>query len=389
MNVMKLVFITTLTAIPFLFCTGCDVSLNIRPAEETGRTKNEVNDTVDEETGRAKNEGNDTIDKEADSFFIGQKADPSVVYNEDDGYYYFTSSWPAYNDAEHGYDRICLRKSRTLKGLMDAQDNVIWTAHAQGAQSHHVWAPEMHKIGGRWYIYYAANSDNDIWSIRPWVLECTDPAHLTDPGSWVEKGRFVNREGTYDGAFDVFSLDMTTFENKGKSYVIWAYKPDVSKLLLAEIDPSEPWKLISDPVTISTPQYRWEMINEIVNEGPAVLKHDGKIYVTYSASATGPEYCIGLLCADENADLTDASVWKKSSKPLLQTTDLTDCYGPGHNCFTVDENGKTVMIYHSRDRKCFENKCQWADANPLYDPCRNANMAYVQFAKDGTMTFIP
>ena len=35
--------------------------------------------------------------------FIVQRADPYVVYNEDDGFYYFTSSWPAYRDAGHGY----------------------------------------------------------------------------------------------------------------------------------------------------------------------------------------------------------------------------------------------------------------------------------------------
>ena len=98
----------------------------------------------------------------------------------------------------------------------------------------------MHKIGGRWYIYYAASSDDEIWSIRPWVFECTDASRLTDPDVWVERGRFLNKDGSYKGAFDVFSLDMTTFENNGKQYVIWAYKPDASKLLMAEINPDSP-----------------------------------------------------------------------------------------------------------------------------------------------------
>ena len=185
----------------------------------------------------------------------------------------------------------------------------------------------------------------------------------------------------------MFSLDMTTFENNGKQYVIWAYKPDASKLLMAEINPDEPWKLTSDPVILSTPEYRWEMINETVNEGPAVLKHGRKIYVTYSASATGIEYCIGLLCADESSDIMDASSWSKASEPILKTADFPEQYGPGHNCFTVDEKGNIVIVYHARDRKCFENKCEWADADPLYDPCRNANLAYVQFAGDGKLLF--
>ncbi len=322
------------------------------------------------------------------SFFdnpvIAQRADPYVVFNEDDGYYYFTSSWPAYGDAEHGYDRIALRKSRTLKGLSEAEDHVIWHAHDSGAQSRHIWAPEMHKIGDRWVIYYAANSDDGIWSIRPWVLQCTDEKNLTDPASWEEKGRFVNKDGGYDGAFDAFSLDMTTFAHKGEQYVIWAYKPDVSKLLMAKADPERPWRLISDPVVLSSPEYPWERVHEKVNEGPAVLKHGGRIYVAYSASATGPEYCVGLLSADEGAELMDESSWSKSPTPVLQSSDFTDQYGPGHNSFTTDRDGDTVIVYHSRDQKCYDDQCEWADADPLYDPCRNANFAYVRYAKDGT-----
>ncbi|MCR4908869.1 MAG: family 43 glycosylhydrolase [Lachnospiraceae bacterium] len=344
------------------FCTGCATA----------------SDTVGE-VSNAEGE-----DESFDNPLIAQRADPYVIYNEDDGYYYFTSSWPAYRDAEHGYDRIAIRRSASLKGLAEAEDKIIWKAHSSGAQSHHIWAPEIHKIGEKWYIYYAANSDNDIWSIRPWVLECTDPSKLTDPEAWVERGRFVNKAGNYNGAFNAFSLDMTTFENKGKQYVIWAYKTDASRLLMAATDPSEPWKLISDPIILSSPEYDWEKVNEIVNEGPAVLKHEGKIYVTYSASATGPEYCIGMLSADEDSDLMDAASWSKSETPVLQSSDFTDQYGPGHNCFTVDETGNTVIVYHSRDQKCFDNECEWADADPLYDPCRNANLAYVHYADDGT-----
>ena len=358
MAIRKIPTIIALSLLSLLCCSGCKAEVTLTPQEHT------------------------------DDPFIAQRADPYVIYNNDDGYYYFTSSWPAFRDAEHGYDRISLRKSKTLKGLADAEENIIWTAHPSGAQSHHVWAPELHKIGDKWYIYYAANSDNDIWSIRPWVLECTDASRLTDPDAWIEKGRFENKEGEYTGAFDVFSLDMTTFENNGKQYVIWAYKPNVSKLLMAEIDPNEPWKLTSDPIILSTPEYRWEMINEVVNEGPAVLKHDGKLYVTYSASATGPEYCVGLLCADENSDIMNVASWSKSAEPILKTADFPGQYGPGHNSFTEDDNGDIVIVYHSRDQKCFDNKCEWADADPLYDPCRNANIAYVQFADDGSLVFL-
>ena len=65
-----------------------------------------------------------------------------------------------------------------------------------------------------------------------------------------------------------------------------------------------------------------------------MLKHNGRIYVTYSASATGPEYCMGLLSADEDADIMDAASWQKSESPVLSSEDFSDQYGPGHNSFT-------------------------------------------------------
>ena len=37
-----------------------------------------------------------------------------------------------------------------------------------------------------------------------------------------------------------------------------------------------------------------------MNEGPAYLEHNGKIFLTYSASETGECYCMGMLSIDEN-----------------------------------------------------------------------------------------
>ena len=42
-----------------------------------------------------------------------------------------------------------------------------------------------------------------------------------------------------------------------------------------------------------------------VNEGAAVLKRNGRIFITYSGSATDSNYAMGLLTADETATLLD------------------------------------------------------------------------------------
>ena len=122
---------------------------------------------------------------------------------------------------------------------------------------------------------------------------------------------------------------------------------------------------------LTEPEYDWEKIRYCVNEGPAVLKHDDKLYVCFSASGTGPEYCIGVLEAKEDADLLDSNSWFKHSEPLLTSDDLIDEYGPGHNSFTVDECGNDIFVYHARSKECYEGMCGYSMNDQLFDPCRH------------------
>ena len=66
-----------------------------------------------------------------------------------------------------------------------------------------------------------------------------------------------------------------------------------------------PYKLKTVQVLLTSPDYDWERVGFWVNEGPAVIHHDGRIYLTYSASETGAAYCMGMLTADEDSDLLD------------------------------------------------------------------------------------
>ncbi len=42
-----------------------------------------------------------------------------------------------------------------------------------------------------------------------------------------------------------------------------------------------------------------------MNEAPAIIKRDNKIFMTYSASATGECYCMGMLSIDVDKDPLD------------------------------------------------------------------------------------
>lgn len=302
------------------------------------------------------------------------RADP-YVYRHMDGMYYFTATYPA-------YDRICIRKSATINGITDAEEKVIWRKHESGKMGSHIWAPEIHFIDGKWYIYFAAGESKKIWEIRPYVLECSGNDPMND--EWIELGmmqahrtktrKHINGEDPY--SFTDFSLDATTFEQGGRRYMIWAEKVGrrfgISNLYIAEME--SPIRLKTVQVLLTTPDFDWERIDFWVNEGPAVLKHDGKIFVTYSASATGQMYCMGMLCADENADLLDPSSWTKKRYPVFKTQPEKKIFGPGHNSFTTGENGETLCILHYRDYSD-----EHISGDPLNNPDRHAHVLEVQF----------
>ncbi|NLX63440.1 MAG: family 43 glycosylhydrolase [Clostridiaceae bacterium] len=315
---------------------------------------------------------------------IEERADPWVILGGD-GWYYFTASYPVRgNNDPEGYDRIILRRSRTIEGLKDAEEITIWHEKDSPTANRYIWAPELHNINGKWYVLFTASRSSNVWDIRPHILACEGDGDPFKPENWVLKGQVKAAPGdTY--AFTHFSLDMTYFESNGKHYLAWAEKPSSSDIMLATIDPEEPWQLTSPAILISTPQYGWEWNGgDVINEGPAVLKHDGKIYLFFSASSVDRTYCVGMLWAYQNADLMDSSSWTKIAYPLLTSNDLYKEYGPGHNSFTVDANGNVVIVYHARPEDCAMNQCAYASSSELNDPCRHARVKNVHFAADGT-----
>lgn len=297
---------------------------------------------------------------------IEQRADPWVIKHTD-GYYYFIASVPE-------YDRLELRRSKTIAGLATAEPKVIWKKHDSGLMSFHIWAPELHHIDGAWYIYFAAGKAEAIWDIRMFALSNESENPLE--GDWTERGR-VHTD------LDTFSLDATTFEHADQRYMIWAqnepsFGPGTT-LRMARM--KDPVTLEPPFVTISKPELPWERIGHNVNEGAAVLKRDGKIFVTYSASATDENYAIGLLWADEDADLLDPASWNKSPDPVFTTSEAAGEFGPGHNSFTTAEDGETtLMIYHARPYK-------GTRPDPLNDLNRHTRVKKVQWDESGMPEF--
>lgn len=313
--------------------------------------------------------------------FIKDRADPFITKGSD-GFYYFTASYPMYGEKDpNGYDRIILRRAKSIDELADAEEKVIWHQSESDSSFRFIWAPEIHEIGGKWYVLFAASgSEDNVWDINCHCIMCNGNDPYNDP--WTDKGKFQAQEGD-SFPFTGFSLDMTYFECNEKSYVAWAQNGGNSNVYLATVNAEEPYKLTSNHMLLTKPEYDWEKIRIPVNEGPAVMIHNGKIFLAFSASATGPEYCIGLMFADEKSDLMNINSWTKPDKPLLTSEDLIGEYGPGHNSFVKDENGDWIFVYHSRDEICRKGECGYSDGDSLYDPCRSARIRKVLWDEKG------
>jgi GH43 family beta-xylosidase len=297
---------------------------------------------------------------------VRQRADPHVTL-QPDGWYYYTATVPE-------YDRIEVRRARSLNELGAADARVVWRKHASGEMGAHIWAPEMHRIDGKWYIYFTAGRADKIWEIRLYVLENASANPLE--GEWTERGQLKT-------GWESFSLDATTFEHRGQRYLSWTQRaPDGSKgtnIYLARMD--GPLAIRQPAVLLTRPEYAWEKIGHEVNEASSFLVKNGRVWMTYSASATDANYALGLLSAPVDADLLDARAWTKSPVPVMRSSAANGQYGPGHNSFTTTPDGKTdILVYHARNYRDIVGE-------PLRDPNRHTRAQVLRWKADGSPDF--
>jgi GH43 family beta-xylosidase len=302
---------------------------------------------------------------------IRQRADPHISRHAD-GLYYFTASVPQ-------YDRIEIRRAAAIEGLADAPAFIAWRKPDTGPWSELIWAPELHFNQGAWYVYFAAAPTraldaHGMFQHRMYAIR----NRAADPftGDWEFLGQI-------DSGMDSFCLDATTFTHRGQLYYLWAQKDPAiagnSNLYLAPM--KAPWQLAGVPVMLSRPEFDWECRGFLVNEGPSVLQRHGKVFISYSASATDENYAMGLLWADENADLLDPASWHKSAMPVMRSCTEDSVFGPGHNSFTEGSRpDEVLLVYHARTYTEIEG-------DPLWNPDRHTFVKPLRWSGEGMPLF--
>ena len=269
-------------------------------------------------------------------------SDPWVILK--DGVYYYCYS------ADGG---VCVAKADNIPQIGSAQGVKVWTPD-DPEYSQEIWAPELHHLQGKWYIYVAAdNGDNANHRMLCLEGSSDDP---TEPFAF----KSVLRATT-----DRWAIDGTVMEYNDQLYFIWSgwegFENVEQRLYIAKM--ADPWSISGERVELSRPKYRWERKGgkPKINEGPTALELNGTQHIVYSASGSWcDDYCLGLLTLTGD-DPMNAESWRKSKKPVFQKS--KNVFGPGHASFTTSKDGSQhFMFYHANEESGsgWEGRRLWA-----------------------------
>ncbi|MGB8452533.1 MAG: family 43 glycosylhydrolase [Anaerocolumna sp.] len=272
------------------------------------------------------------------------RADPCI--GKWNGKYYFIAT----NDADNNHS-LYIREAYNIPDLLKAEEIKILDTTMYEHLGNLLWAPEFHIVGDDLYIFHAG-TPGEFHKEQCHVMKLKRGGNPVNAADWSMPVRVLKKDGSYlyeDG----ITLDMTCFELKESVYVIWAQRQFTpvdqgSWLYIAKVNPAEPWKLITDPVLLSKPEYGWANNHIFVDEGPFSLITDKKIFVTFASALIDETYVVGLLSAGKDADLLETASWTKENYPFLTSRSVPGDYGPGHNSYVTDDDGVIWNAYHAR-----------------------------------------
>lgn len=268
--------------------------------------------------------------------------------------------------------------SRSEKMTQRGEFKKIWIAPATGWNRACVWAPEIHFIHNRWYVYYAAGQSGPPFiHQRTGVLRSKTEDVFSD---YEDMGVLYTGDDPADPNSNVWAIDMTIFEHKGRLYSIWSgwikqETTDATQQHLYISEMENPWTMKGKRVKLSSPTESWETGGPLnLNEGPEILKNSHNVFVIYSCRESWlAEYRQGMLqLINPEGNILDPANWKKTG-PVFQGN--SQVYGVGHCSFVKSpDDTEDWIIYHSKK----STKPGWE---------RDVRMQPFQWNSDGTPDF--
>lgn len=261
-------------------------------------------------------------------------ADPWMIIHE--GRTFFTCTTPRH---------IYLRECTSPVDVSLASPRRIFTPQAPFNKA--VWAPEIHRVQGRWVLIYAADDGaNENHRLFAAVSRTDSPL-----GPYEAERRLA-----FAPAYDRWAIDGTYIVlPDGELYLFWSGWPGKRNGLqnIYAVRMSDAWTPVGNPHIIATPEYPWE---GWINEGPQILQRDGHVHLVYSANSSWTDdYCLGL-ATFRGGDPLQQSSWKKHGKPVFRSRvsprEADAVHGPGHASFVTTPSGnEDWIIFHAAKRR--------------------------------------
>ncbi|KAG8943460.1 hypothetical protein FRC04_002871 [Tulasnella sp. 424] len=202
-----------------------------------------------------------------------------------------------------------ITRATTIAGLKTATAKVVWTQDSVAARCCNYWAPEVHKIGSTWYLYYSAGSSGNYDYQNIHVLQ----GGSTPYDTYTYKAQLAPTNAPNDWA-----IDGTILTISGTNYFVFSGKDTTAGQALWIAPLTNVWTAGTRSL-ISHPLQSWER------------------------NGSTPYYSLGLL-KYSGGDPTSINSWTKTG-PYL--TSANGNYGPGHNGFFTTPGGVTYIVYHA------------------------------------------
>ena len=194
-------------------------------------------------------------------------------------------------------------------------------------EDHWFWAPEVYHIGNRYIMYYSANE------------------HLYAATSDSPKGPF-RQVGSYQMESllgDEKCIDSHVFFDKdGTAWLFFVRFSDGNAIWQCQLGEDYITPVEGTLRLCFSASQPWELIQARVNEGPNIIKHKKRYYLTYSGNDyQSKEYAVGY-ATSRKAE----GPWKKyADNPILLRRE--GLVGTGHHSIFTDKEGRQRIVFHA------------------------------------------